>query len=129
MSTLALTRNTKVDLQSIIGSSIHWSYYFRPQSRLATEEQVIYANKPPAFLVSSGISVSANKVQQQVEDLAVELHGWSTTHETRPVDVEHEVVTLMPPKQQQVVSVQVQNQGRANPLICLDDVMADFDNI
>lgn len=128
MSTLALTRNTKIDLQSIIGSSIQWPYYFWPQSRLATEEQVIYANKPPAFSVSSGISVSANKVQRQVENLAVELHGWSTTHETKPVDVEYEVATLMPPKQQ-VVTVQVQNQGRANPLICLDDVMTDFDNI
>lgn len=116
MSTLALTRNAKVDLQAIIGSSVQWSRYFWPQSRLATEEQVIYVNKPPAFSVSSGISVSANKVQQQVEELAVELHGWSTTHETIPVDVEHEVVTLMPPKQQQVVTVQLYSKGRAQPL-------------
>ncbi len=129
MSTLALTHHAEVDLQSMIGSSIQWSRYFWPQSRFAIEEQAIYANKPSAFSVSSGISVSAHKVQQQVEELAVELHSWSTTHETIPVDVEHEVFTLMPPKQQQVVTVQVQNQGRANPLICLDDVMTDFDNI
>lgn len=116
MSALALPSENNLSLSAIIGSSIQLSQYLWPQSESVTSKES-GSNKLTGFQVSTGISPSANTIQQQVEKLTVEWFSWSVQHDTvQPIDVEHEVVTLMPPKERQVVTVQVYSKGRAQPL-------------
>ncbi|MEZ4736630.1 MAG: hypothetical protein R3E79_56830 [Caldilineaceae bacterium] len=115
MSALALPSENNLSLSAIIGSSIQLSQYLWPQSESVTSKES-GSNKLTGFQVSTGIS-PVNTIQQQVEKLTVEWFSWSVQHDTvQPIDVEHEVVTLMPPKERQVVTVQVYSKGRAQPL-------------
>lgn len=78
-------------------------------------------------LNSTGSSASASIVDEWTKYLALTSLKWTSSAPQVEIDVEHEVVVLLPPKRQYTVMVHINQVKRAQPLIYLDDMLVDND--
>ena len=81
----------------------------------------------PGLWNSTGVSTGAEAMERSVRQLWVEFRQRLATYSPIRVDIEREVIVLLPPKRQRTVTVHVHHAGRAKPLINLDDILIEPD--
>lgn len=121
--TVTLTRSNGWGLPSVNGSSVTLETSL-PLQEEAPEAQALR----PQWInleTSSGVSKSAGTIQTTLDQLARVVRSWVEVARPEPVEIEHEVFVLMPPRSERTVDLRVKHAGRAIPLIHLEDLDTD----
>lgn len=113
-------------VQGMVGSSVSWSRLVGSSSRLRPKHHDSgWLDNSSRSVISSGVTESATEIQLLIQQLTDELSEWSMQRSSFLPDVENEVVVLMPPRREQIVTVHLHHAGRALPLVSLDAVTAE----
>lgn len=105
-------------------SSVALTRQAKESTRTAPIQRGGVASFTADLLLSTGVSGSASIVQKMTNDLVGEIQEWLTLSRSVP-EVEREVVILLPPNRQRVVTMTARNAGRARPLIDVDLATTD----
>ncbi len=127
MNQVASPLGIDLPMPAIIGSSVRLSrtVHIPPPKPSADRSQMV---EFAGLWASSGVSESANAIQRLIQQQIGKLTPWLVAPTSTSIDVENEVVVLMPPKRERVVTVRVSYAGRAKPLIVLDDMYIETDD-
>lgn len=124
--TAAVFAQTDWSLPRLNGSSVFFNQSVRGSECAAPIRRDSITAIAPDFWLSTGVTGSAGVVQQMTNDLIANLQEWLALSATR-LEVEREVIALLPSNRQRVVDVHVSYVGKARPLISLDDIDIESD--
>jgi len=109
--------------------SIQWgaSAYTGSSVRNAAQPAVQKAYSGQGFLVyPTGISRTARDIDESVIRMLLAYNQWWASQHAPELDVEREIVALMPPKKRYTVKLHIKSVRRGTPLACLEDLETDY---
>ena len=133
MTVVAAAVPTNSLIPSMIGSSVSWSRFaLRSTPRTVRPHDPELSGWHLRPQTSMGVSDGATAIQQFLQQLTAEMGAWQMKRSSTLADVEQEVIVLMPPKRERLVTITIASDADTafGPAVVLaeDDAMASLES-